>query len=410
MVNKFLYPNGGSETYMIKLGSYLESLGHDVQYFGMYDEKNVVGNEYGAYVPNIDFHSADDNVLKKLKIGIETLYSKTACTEIRKVLDAFKPDIVHMNNINFQLTPAIIYEIRKSSIPIVQTIHDVQIACPCHRFYIEHKKQICEQCEGGRYWHCLKNKCLQNSASKSLLATLESYYYHVRNTYNLVDLYICPSKFVAEKIIKAGVAKGHIKVIYNFADRVTNVQPVLKKSKYALYFGRFSKEKGIMSLLDACATMPEVRLIVAGKGPLEDYVEEQANKLPNVDYIGFKTGKELQEIIAGAAFSIYPSEWYENCPLSVIESQTLGTPVIGSDLGGTKELIQHEKTGLIFKGCDTEALKKAIIALWNDDDKIFKMSKQCSNVSQNILEDYAESMLDIYRALIKEKEINKNVK
>lgn len=400
IVNKFLYYNGGSETYMIKLGEYLKSIGHEVQYFGMFDERNVVGNDYGAYVKKVDFHSSGRGAFKKFKMGIETVYSKQARIEIGKLLKAFQPDVVHMNNINFQLTPAIIFEIKKYNIALLQTVHDVQIACPCHRFYIEHKEQLCEQCRDGHYYHCIMNKCLQNSIIKSMLAAVESYYYHSRNIYNLVDLYICPSRFIGEKIVSAGVDREKIKVIYNFAEKIEKTKARLKRDKYVLYFGRLSKEKGILSLIKVCKNLPEIKLVIAGKGPLEQIVKKHADESPNINYVGFKTGSELQEIIAEAAFCVFPSEWYENCPLSVIEAQTLGTPVICSDLGGTKELIINKKTGLIFKGCDMEKLRYALCRLWKDDKFIAYMSRECENISWMVLEEYAKVMVELYKGLI----------
>ena len=57
MVNKFLYPNGGSETYVFRLGKQLQKEGCEVQYFGMKDDRNIVGNNVGSYTSNMDFHS-----------------------------------------------------------------------------------------------------------------------------------------------------------------------------------------------------------------------------------------------------------------------------------------------------------------------------------------------------------------
>lgn len=396
MVNKFLYPNGGSETYMLKLGSYLQELGHEVQYFGMQDERNVVGNQIEAYVPNIDFHQNTGNAIHKIGDALSTIYSKKACKEIGKVLQAFKPDIVHMNNINFQLTPAIIYEIRKAGVPIVQTVHDVQIACPCHRFYIEHSGEICEQCKNGQYWKCIKNKCLHGSRLKSFLAAVESYYYHFRNTYNMVDIYICPSKFIAEKIINAGVQKKRISVQYNFIDKIIIPNNNYEGKKYVIYFGRLSQEKGIETLIRVCKTLPKVNLVVAGSGPLVEMVRKAAGDNQNIEFVGFKTGDELKQLIYNASFSIYPSEWYENCPLSVIESQALGTPVIGSDLGGTKELIDNEKTGLIFEGTNETALKDAVERLWNQDSLVEEMSKNCLEINSNTIDIYADQLIKKY--------------
>lgn len=129
LVNKFLYPRGGAETYFLKIGKELEKRGNDVQYFGMYDEKNTVGNEMKLYTKNMDFHTSK---FKKLLYPFKIIYSFEAKRKIKKIIKQFKPDIIHLNNINFQLTPSIIDMAYKMKVPIVQTVHDSQMICPNH--------------------------------------------------------------------------------------------------------------------------------------------------------------------------------------------------------------------------------------------------------------------------------------
>ena len=108
IVNKFLYPNGGSETYIFEIGKQLEKLGHEVQFFGMEHEGRIVGNNVGAYTSDMDFHTGK---IDKLLYPFKILYSFDAKKQIRKVLEDMQPDVVHLNNINFQITPAVIDEI-----------------------------------------------------------------------------------------------------------------------------------------------------------------------------------------------------------------------------------------------------------------------------------------------------------
>ena len=108
IVNKFLYPNGGSETYIFKLGEVLEQHGLEVQYFGMEHEGRCVGNRVNAYTSDMDFHGGSK--LSKLTYPIKTIYSKEAREKLRLVLDDFQPDVCHMNNFNYQLTPSIIWK------------------------------------------------------------------------------------------------------------------------------------------------------------------------------------------------------------------------------------------------------------------------------------------------------------
>ncbi len=398
LVNKFLHPNGGSESYTFKLGEFLQLQGHEVQYFGMEHKDRIVGNRVGAYTSNMDFNSGSRIV--KLTYPLKTIYSNEARKKIKLVLNDFKPDIVHLNNINFQLTPSIIYEIKKEKIPIVQTVHDVQIACPNHRFYIEHEHTICTKCSDGNYIECTKNKCIQNSKVKSFIASIESYFYHARNTYNLVDLFICPSKFMASMIHKGGVEKKRINVMYNFSDLVewTEVKP--SNEKYCLYFGRLSKEKGIETLLGIIKEMPDILIKVAGKGPYEDFVREYAGRYKNIEFLGFKTGNELNALVTNAQFTFCCSEWYENCPLSIVESQSLGTPVIGSDLGGTKELIDNGVTGIVYEGLNAAKLKESIIQLWQNSELLRNMSDNCRSRRLNTIDIYSKELLSAYKNLV----------
>lgn len=391
MVNKFLYPNGGSETYMLELGRKLAESGHQIEYFGMDSDSRCVSNSAESYTKNVDFHTS--SALDKIKNSLKTIYSKEAQIKIAKVLDSFKPDIVHLNNINFQLTPSIIYEIKKRNIPIVQTVHDGQIACPNHSLYIDSRGEACTRCLDGKYYHCIENKCLHNSLLKSVIAAFESYLYHAKNTYNLVDKYICPSRFIADIIIKGGVEKRRIAVLHNFCKKseISLLEKDLTK-KYVLFFGRLEGYKGVKTLADVCKELGDIHFVFAGTGPLEDY----CNGIDNIELVGFKSGDELERLISNASFSVCPSECHENCPMSVIESKALATPVIVSNLGGAPELVDAGKTGFVFEAGNKDELKKAIRSLYDDEKLIKTMSENCVSSSKNTIEAYEKKLIEIY--------------
>ena len=174
IINKFLYPNGGSETYIFKLGEALEQHGHEVQYFGMEHEGRCVGNRVNAYTSGMDFHGGSK--LSKLTYPIKTIYSKEARVQLRKVLDDFKPDVCHLNNFNYQLTPSIILEIVKwrketgRDCKIIFTAHDYQLVCPNHMLNNPNTHQNCEKCLGGHFVNCMKGKCIHSSTAKSAMA------------------------------------------------------------------------------------------------------------------------------------------------------------------------------------------------------------------------------------------------
>ncbi len=396
MVNKFLYPNGGSETYMFKLGKELGDRGHQVEYFGMQHPDNCVSNSVGAYTQQMDFHSS--NAVRKISLSLKTIYSKEARKKIRLVLDDFQPDVVHLNNFNFQLTPSIIVEIRKwekesgRRVKIIFTAHDSQLVCPNHLMKNPNTNEVCEKCLGGHFINCTKGKCVHSSTMKSVIGTVEAVYWNSRNIYDQIDKIICCSEFIKTKLDTNPVLKSKTFAFHNFIDSFEKTS--IEKKDYVIYFGRYSQEKGVKTLLDVCRELPGVSFIFAGKGPLEDELEG----IDNVKNVGFKTGKEFETLIRQAKFSVYPSEWYENCPFSVMESISMGTPVIGANTGGIPELIDDGKTGILFKSGDKEELKNTILKAVNDKALALKMAENCKKAEFDTLGTYTDKLIEIYGA------------
>lgn len=394
IVNKFLHPNGGSETYIFKLGEQLQKMGHQVQYFGMEHEGRIVGNTAQSYTADMVFHAGG---LGKLLYPFRIIYSGEAKRKIRLVLEDFQPDVVHLNNINFQLTPSVIYAVRSYEKKcgrhkkIVYTAHDYQWVCPNHMMRIPATGEICFACRGGDYRQCSRNRCIHNSRIKSLLGTIEAEYYARRRTYGMVDVIVCPSEFMKKQLDTDPLLADKTVMMHNFIDaEPTDAGNVSEQKKdYVLYFGRFSEEKGTRTLLEACKALPDIPFVFAGTGPLEEYV----NGVSNVENRGFVTGEALRRLITGARFSVYPSEWYENCPFSVMESQMYGTPVLASDLGGAPELVQPGKTGDLFRGGDVQELTEHIRALWNAPELCREYSENCKNINFDTIEEYCDKIV-----------------
>lgn len=395
MINKFLYPNGGSETYILKLGEYLEKQGHEVQFFGMEHEGRCVENRVNAYTSDMDFHGGSK--LAKVIYPVKTIYSLEARKKIRKVLDDFEPDVCHINNFNYQLTPSIILEIHKWSkqtgkkCRIIFTAHDYQLVCPNHMCNNPNTHENCEKCLGGHFLNCTKGKCIHGSIAKSAVGTLEAEFWKVNGAYKYIDAMICCSEFMKTKLDTNSLFAKKTIALHNFIDKVEWKDT--EKKDYVLYFGRFSEEKGIGTLLKVCKELPNIQFVFAGTGPLEDTV----NGISNIKNVGFQTGEALETLIREARYSIYPSEWYENCPFSVMESQMYGTPVLGANIGGIPELIQNGKTGELFESTNAKDLKEKIEKLWEDKPLTDSYSKNCQDISFDTIEEYYKKLMKIYR-------------
>ena len=393
IINKFLHPNGGSETYIFKLGDYLKSQGHQVQYFGMEHPNRCVENAVNAYTSNMDFHGGSK--LAKLTYPLKTIYSSEARKKLRLVLEDFKPDVCHINNFNYQLTPSIILEIQKwkkagNPCRIVFTAHDYQLVCPNHMCNNPLSGKNCEKCLGGHFLNCTKGKCIHGSLAKSAIGTLEGYFWKLNGAYKHIDAIICCSHFLKTKMDTNPVFAKKTVALHNFVERI-DLQDTVKQD-YILYFGRFSTEKGIGTLIEACKELPHVQFIFAGTGPLESALRE----IPNIQNVGFQQGEALEKLIREARLSVYPSEWYENCPFSVMESQMYGTPVLGAAIGGIPELILDGTTGELFESGNKEQLKEKIEKLWNDKALTATYSENCLKVDFDNVETYCEKLLPIY--------------
>lgn len=394
IINKFLYANGGSETYIFKLGEQLQKMGHEVQYFGMEHKGRCVGNRVNAYTSDMDFHGGSK--LSKLTYPIKTIYSKEARIQLRKVLDDFQPDVCHLNNFNYQLTPSMILEIVKwrketnHQCKIIFTAHDYQLVCPNHMLNNPNTHQNCEKCLGGHFMNCMKGKCIHGSTAKSAIGMMEAEFWKWNGAYKYIDKIICCSEFLKTKMDTNPLFATKTIAMHNFVEKVEPKD--VEKKDYVLYFGRFSEEKGINTLVETCNLLPDIQFIFAGSGPLENKV----NQLKNVKNVGFQTGGALDKLIREAKFSICPSEVYENCPFSVMESQQRGTPVIGANIGGIPELITDGVDGRLFTSRDSKQLASIIRELWNNPEETDNYAKACLNLERDDLEAYCDKLVPIY--------------
>lgn len=397
MVNKFLYPRGGSESYMLYLAEYLRKIGHEIEFFGMYDENNTVGNAKGLYTKNMDFHSRG---LARFLYPFKIVYSFEAKKKIMQVIEDFKPDIVHMNNINFQLTPSIIYGIKKKGIPLVQTVHDYQMICPNHLLYNFDKNIPCEKCVKGSHINCIKNKCIHSSKVKSIIGVIEAKFYSILKTYKKVDMFVCPSNFLENKLLSAKeYYKGKTRTIHNFINKEKFVGNINKSDSYIVFVGRLSKEKGIENIKGAAELLPGYDFVVVGSGPCEYLLKD----IPNVKLAGFLSGDELTELMGRAKVLLLPSVCYENCPLSILEAHALGVPVVTMNSGGMAELVKDGVTGTLVDEATPDGIARKLKETLENEEYYNILKENCKKEKDNILsvENYADILVAEYEKLVK---------
>lgn len=401
LVNKFHYLKGGSETYYFSLKKLLEEHGHDVIEFSMKDRKNFPSKYSDYFIDNIDYNKKQ-SFLTKVKLAAKLVYSFEAKKKIEKLINDYKPDIAHLHIFQHQLTPSILWELKKHNIPIVYTAHDFKMICPNYKMMLSSGK-MCEECMGEKYYNCLKNKCVKDSFSNSLVDTIEAYVHKFLNSYDLIDAIITPSNFYKKKFIEFGVDSKKLFFVSNFLDS-SNYVAESSYEDYFIYFGRLSEEKGINILIKSMMSV-NGRLKIVGTGPLEDKLKEYAriNGLNGkVEFMGYKTGEDLKGILGKAMFVVVPSNWYENAPYSILEAMASGKAVIGSDMGGIPELVKNNKTGLIFESGNYKELAESINLLLKNPELILSYGKNARDLLEKSYSKDAHylALINIYSDLI----------
>lgn len=399
LVNKFHWNKGGSEKYYFELGELLKQHGHEVAYFSMEDEKNIKTGDKEYFVPKFDLNNSS-----KLK-ALDVIYNKENEKIMEKALDEFKPDVVHLNNFQRQLSASIIKPIKKRNIPIVFTAHDVQAICPAITM-MDNDKNPCELCMKGRYINCIKKSCNKGSKLKSALGAIEGYYYRNHKIYiDKIDYIITPSEFYRTKFIEDGINPNKIQAIHNSIE-MNDYNVETQNDGYALYFGRLSKEKGILNLINAFAKCNKGNLYIAGEGPEKEKIEKiiKENSLEDrVKLLGFLNKEQMTDVTRKCKFVVVPSIWYENCPYSVLETLAIGKPIIGSNMGGIPELVIDNENGFIYNTVDE--LTEKMNVLFENEDLVKQFSKKSKELAKQNYdrEVYYNKLKQIYDKVIKER-------
>lgn len=379
--NKFYYRRGGDCIYMLNLEQLLKSHGHDVAVFAM-DYPENIETPWKQYFPQN---------MSKLMAFTRPFGSAEVKAKFNKLLDDFKPEIVHLNNIHTHLSPIIAELAHNRGIKVVWTLHDYKLLCPRYDC-LRNGNDICELCFNEDKSSCKTYKCMKGSTLASLIGYKEATTWNRRRLEKCTDVFICPSKFMAQKMAQGGFNSKKLVSLCNFIDIDKCKKDTYEKENYYCYVGRLSHEKGVKTLIKAAQKLP-YKLVIIGGGPLSDELKNETTNA-NIEFVGYKQWDEIKEIVSKARFSVIPSEWYENNPLSVIEAQCLGTPVLGARIGGIPELIENDVTGMTFESRNVNDLTGKLEAMWQHtfDYKEIALTSQKRYNSES----YYQSIMKIY--------------
>jgi len=360
----------------------LEDHGHETAFFSMQYPENI-SSEYDSFFPE-EVSFSGGGISGKVSAVKRLLGRGEVASKFTALLDDFCPDVVHLHNVHSYLSP-IVAEIAKSrGVRVVWTLHDYKLICPTYSFLREGK--VCELCLT-QPTAVVTTKCMKRSLSASLIAYMEAIVWNRERLIRNTDVFICPSHFMAEKMKQGGFPPSKIEVLPNFVSmEQTGDTPVHREKAYC-YIGRLSEEKGVRMLLEVASRLP-YKLYVAGTGPLISDLERYFQQ-ENIVYLGQLSKNQVYDLLQKVSFLVVPSIWYENNPLSVIESLCLGTPVLGAAIGGIPELIEEGKTGLLFQASNADDLKEKISSFFSQIEK--KRDFQSSEIACDAQDRFSEA-------------------
>lgn len=381
------------------------------------------------------------SAFKKVQEASTLIYSFEAKRKFEALLEEFKPDIIHMNNVHRQLTLSILDApyLKKRHVPVVYTAHDYILLCPAYTM-VNGRGEVCDACLDRHFMHATKNVCVKGSRAKSALATMEAEFLKFHHSYDKIDLIIAPSKFMKNKLDEGGFAGKTVAMqnfltdsqmamgaraanTHKFEDTKAGARP------YFLFFGRLSKEKGILTLVKAflqaaglakgndtvrnddrgTRTLPDVwDLHIVGDGPERGAIEQLIasagqQAASRIHLLGYKSGEKLQREVGNARFTVLSSEWRENMPYSGLESLAAQTPIISARIGGIPELIEEGATGFVFASGDVDSLSWSMREASKQSENVYmEMQKKCfryidDNCRQN---KYIKELVDFYARVL----------
>lgn len=342
-VNNFHHVRGGSDKVYFDTANLLKSNGHEVIFFSSKSKHNMPCAQEEYFAEPTDYHRCKAAGIKQ---AVNFIYNKDAEEKLQKLLDDHTPNIAHLHVFQSRLSSSILNVFQRNHIPLVMSVHEYKMICPVYKCMTA-QFQVCEQCGGRRWWHCVQKRCNQGSLSRSSLSAIEAEIRSRRYPWDeMIDHFIMVSRFIYDCHLKYFPSlKEKSTVLHNFI--VENMNDIAcVEGDYILYFGRLSPEKGLRTLVSAANLLPDVQFKLVGNGVEEAVLREMAGD--NVSFCGFLQGTALTDVIKNSRLVVLPAEWYENNPISVLEAFSFGKPVIASDIGGLPELIDHGINGWLF--------------------------------------------------------------
>ena len=363
---------GGAEVFFHEIGRILEANGHEVAWFSCAEDG--IASPQADYFPQVPHYSTGGIVSKVVRVP-SVIYNRNARSRMARLIADFRPDVIHCFAIYGRLTPSILEAARGAEVPVVLSCNDYKHICPNYKLF--HHGALCDDCNGGRFYNALRNRCCHDNVSVSAVSMLEAYIHDWLDIWRKnVDCFLFASQFMAKKTEEFwGADRVKMDILQNPFNASAHHVPV-HSGEYILYFGRLIDEKGVDVLIEAARNTPDVPVVIVGDGPDRAKLEQTAAHLENVRVVGPAWGERLKEWLYNARAVVVPSLWHENFPYVILQAFAAGKPVIGAERGGIPELISAGPHGWLFDPLNVDALSTILSSVQSaEDGTLLKMGQ-----------------------------------
>ncbi|KAF6576490.1 glycosyltransferase family 4 protein [Paenibacillus polymyxa] len=344
IIHNFYQQSGGEDKVVEQESAMLRSRGIETEHY---------------YVHNDSIQSR--GLANMAKLAVEAVWSLPEFKRIKKLLLQVKPDVVHVHNFFPVISPSVYHACERLGIPVVQTLHNYRLICPAATFMRGNK--VCEKCLHGTLLHSIRHGCYRGSQLQTIpVAAMIKLNDLIGTWQHKVSRYIALTEFARDKFAESGIPLDRIAVKPNFVHHKTMKTQYDPNDRYLLFVGRISAEKGVRNLLQAWSQLEDrggLRLVIIGDGPEK---AELAAAYPQEDvrFLGKQDGDTVLDCMSRAMYVMVPSIWYEGFPMTIVESFSVGTPVLCSRLGALEEVVEDGVTGFHFQHDDLENIKTVI--------------------------------------------------
>jgi glycosyltransferase involved in cell wall biosynthesis len=378
IVNKFAHVTGGADQHCLGLAEALQKRGHQIRLLSTHDDRNA---DYdGVFVRlSVNHRSRETLPLSEQALVFgKALWNRDAATGMTKLLETYRPDVVHAHKLYPQLSVAPLVVAARAGVPVVQTLHDFEMisASPL-------------DARGG-WWDPDETHArfkLLNAATRPVHR-----YVHAPR----VTQFVAVSRFVARVHARYGIDSA---VVPNFVDPYDELseRPGFDERRGIVFLGRLRPEKGAMDMVELAKLTPDIPVTVVGSGDLEETLRRHASTLPNLVVTGYVSDPRLHEILVQTRVVVIPSRCHEGGPLVPLEAMAHGTPVVAYARGGLGEYVTDTGGGRVVP-TDVEALAAAAAELHENRETWEESSRVGLEaiLSSHTPESYAARIEEIY--------------